>query len=107
MRKNSSPKSTHNQSVADAVVFGVWSKMMITGTKISAARALLGCSGQELATRGGVSYSTVQRAELTDGVPTLKATNLFALQRTLEDGGVIFLDAGEIRPGGVGVRLKV
>jgi hypothetical protein len=33
--------------------------------------------------------------------------NLLAIQRVLEDAGVIFLDPGAHRDDGVGVRLKV
>jgi len=33
--------------------------------------------------------------------------NLLAIQRVLEEAGVIFLDPGENREGGVGVRLWI
>jgi hypothetical protein len=46
-----------------------------------------------------------QRAEGTD-VPRMKTTNLLAIQRVLEEAGVVFLDPGENRDGGVGVRLR-
>ena len=78
---------------------------MLTGAQIRAGRALLGWSGVNLAKRAGVSYPTVQRAETADGVPRMKAPNLFAIQRALEEGGVVFLDPGENRDGGPGVRL--
>jgi transcriptional regulator with XRE-family HTH domain len=79
---------------------------MIGGAQIRAARALLGWTVAELATRARLSYATVQRAESAAGVPTTQAVNLFAIQQALEAGGVVFLDPGEHRDGGAGVRLK-
>jgi transcriptional regulator with XRE-family HTH domain len=85
--------------------------LMITGRQIRAGRGLLGWSTDDLAERAGVSYSTVQRAEKIDGVSTMRASNLLAIQRAMELGdgkgpGVIFQTAGENRPGGDGVRLR-
>jgi len=80
--------------------------LMITGAQIRAARALLGWSASDLAEKSGVSHSSIQRAEAIDGISTMRATNLFALQRALEDGGVIFIGAGDNRSGGDGVRLR-
>jgi hypothetical protein len=37
-------------------------------------------------------------------IPTILAQNLFRLQRTLEQAGVVFIDADA--SGGVGVRLR-
>jgi hypothetical protein len=37
------------------------------------------------------SYSSIQRAENIDGISSMRATNLYALQRALEDGGIIFV----------------
>lgn len=79
---------------------------MITGAHIRAARALVSWSAMTLAEKAGISYPTVQRAESTDDVPRMKTTNLLAIQRVLEGAGVIFLDPGESREGGVGVRLR-
>jgi hypothetical protein len=60
-----------------------------------------------LANRSGISYPTIQRAESVDGIPRLQAPNLAAIQRTLEDAGVVFLDDHELREGGPGVRLAL
>jgi ribosome-binding protein aMBF1 (putative translation factor) len=79
-------------------------RRMITGRQIRMARAALDWSAAELASRSGVSASSIQRAEAVDGVPTMKSTNLFKLQRALEIGGVMFVDADETA--GEGVRLR-
>ena len=79
---------------------------MLTGAHIRAARALVSWSAMTLAEKAGISYPTVQRAESTDDVPRMKTTNLLAIQRVLEEAGVVFLDPGESRDGGVGVRLR-
>jgi transcriptional regulator with XRE-family HTH domain len=80
---------------------------MVTGAQIRAARALIGWSATTLAERSGVSYPTIQRAEGVDGVPRMQAPNLAAIQRTLENAGVVFLDDGELREGGPGVRMAL
>jgi hypothetical protein len=36
----------------------------------------------------------------------MRSDNLVRLQRALEDAGVMFLDEGDVRPGGAGVRLR-
>jgi transcriptional regulator with XRE-family HTH domain len=79
---------------------------MINGPQIRAARALLAWSVTELARRAGLSYATVQRAERAAGIPATQAPNLFAIQRAIEDAGVVFLEPGENRSGGAGVRFR-
>ncbi len=56
-----------------------------------------------MATRSDLSERTIQRMEATEGVPVGLSKNLELVQRTLEDAGVIFIDADEEGPG---VRLK-
>lgn len=79
---------------------------MITGAQIRAARALLGWTSQHLAGRSGINYATISRAEQFDGVPSVRAPTLAALQSALERGGIVFLADGDNRPGGPGVRLR-
>lgn len=79
---------------------------MLTGSQIRAARALLKWSGRELAERCGVSYPALQRAEAVDDMPNMQTRNLAAIKAALETGGVIFLDRGDGRDGGPGVRLR-
>jgi DNA-binding transcriptional regulator YiaG len=106
MNENLSHMTPRPQSVALDVEFAHACVGMLTGAQIRAARALLGWSAQDLANRSGVSYSAVQRAEAADGVPSMRAPNLHTIQRSLEDGGVIFLTSGDNRPGGDGVRMR-
>lgn len=94
-----------NQTVVVADSVGRYG-LLITGAQIRAARGLLGWTAPQLAERAGLSYASIQRAENIDGISSMRATNLFAIQRALEDGGVIFLGAGDNRTGGDGVRLK-
>lgn len=64
--------------------------MMITGAQIRAGRAFAKLSANDLATRARIGRTTVVRAELVDGVPSTTAANLFAIQRALEEMGVVF-----------------
>jgi transcriptional regulator with XRE-family HTH domain len=77
---------------------------MITGGQIRAARALLRWGRDDLARRSGVSETAIWRAENVDTVPTMRADNLYKIERALEDGGVIFLDGDDVGPG---VRLRL
>jgi hypothetical protein len=81
---------------------------MLTGRQIRGARAMLGWSARELADRAGLSLSAIQRAEVSNDIPNMRAPNLNQVQRALEDGGITFFAAGETpRPGGVGMRLRI
>ena len=77
---------------------------MLTGAQIRAGRAILGWSAKELAARSGLSYATIQRAESSDAMPSMSAPRLAGLKATMEAGGLVFMDAGDMRPGGPGVR---
>ena len=80
---------------------------MLTGAQIRAARALLRWSMHDLAGKAEIGISTVQRMELSDGVPGASGKNLEAVQRALEEAGVEFLPAGiPIPPGPPGVRMR-
>jgi hypothetical protein len=70
--------------------------MMITGAQIRAGRAFAKLSASELAIRAKVGRATVVRAELVDGVPSTTAANLFAIQRALEEIGVVFGPDGSV-----------
>jgi transcriptional regulator with XRE-family HTH domain len=76
---------------------------MITGDQMRAARALLRWSAKKLAEMSGVSLPTIQRMEMAKGVPSGLSRNLEAVERTLENAGIIFIDENG---GGPGVRLR-
>ena len=65
------------------------------------ARMVLGWSARKLARVAGVSAHTVANFECGEGA--LKASTVEVIQRTLENAGVIFIDAND---GGPGARLR-
>ena len=73
---------------------------MISSGQLRGARALLGLSQGEVATRAGVSVPTVKRAE-GDGEIRVSDKATQAIQRALEAAGVEFTNGGQ-----PGVRLK-
>ena len=80
---------------------------MLTAEQIKAARALVDWSQPKLAEASGLSMPTIRRMEGPLGPGRSTAVNVDAVQRALEGAGVVFLEAGEVRQGGPGVRLKV
>lgn len=79
---------------------------MLTAEQIRAARALVDWSQPKLAEASGLSMPTIRRMEGLLGPGRSTAVNVDAVQRALEDAGVVFLEAGEVKQGGPGVRLK-
>lgn len=77
---------------------------MLTAAQIRAARALVDWSGPRLAAETGLSLPTIRRMESALGPGRSAADNVNAVQKALEDAGVIFLVADAA--GGPGVRLK-
>ena len=78
---------------------------MVTAGQIRAARALLGWSGAQLAAAAGVSLQTIRRMEGDVGPGRSTAANVHAVQKTLEDAGVVFIPSAA-DGAGPGVRLK-
>lgn len=77
---------------------------MISSSQVRAAKALLRWSGEDLASKSGVSLSTIRRVEASEGVPeSQNVKTLMLIKKALEDGGVEFIGSAEDRPG---VRLK-
>jgi transcriptional regulator with XRE-family HTH domain len=75
----------------------------ITGAQIRAARALIRWTAEDLAREAALGVATIRRAEASDGPLQMTASNLAAVQRTLEAAGVEFIFENG---GGQGVRLR-
>ena len=89
--------------IAD-VATPVYMPCMITPAQIRAARALVGWKQSELAAASGVSEVSIKNIER--GVTDPRSKTLAALQAALLEKGVVFLDPGDTRDGGHGVRLR-
>jgi transcriptional regulator with XRE-family HTH domain len=77
---------------------------MMTGAQIRAARALIGWKQSELAEQSGVSEISIKNIER--GATDPRASTLQALQDAFDRAGVVFLESGDTRSGGLGLRLK-
>ena len=75
---------------------------LTTVEQLRAARALLGWSQTELASRAGLSLPTVKRVECGFG-PNVSAEARLKLQHALEAAGLEFLDENGA---GLGVRFR-
>ncbi len=75
---------------------------MITSAQVRAARALLRWSSEDLSKASGIGGATIRRLEVQDGVPSVHAKTLQAIQAALEAAGIEFLGSPDDRPG---VRL--
>lgn len=79
----------------------------MTGEQIRAARSLLGWTANDLATKSGVSYPTVQRLDSTKGKLSGRHDTIEAIRSALSGGGVQFLESGDVATGpGVALRLR-
>jgi predicted transcriptional regulator len=76
--------------------------LSIAVEQIRGGRALLGWSQTTLAERAGMSLPTVKRVEAESG-PRVSEVARMRLRRTLESGGIEFIDENG---GGPGVRLR-
>jgi transcriptional regulator with XRE-family HTH domain len=77
---------------------------MITRAQIRAARALIGWTQTDLAQASGISQVAIKNLER--GATDPRASTLTSIQDALDQAGVMFLEPGDTRDGGVGVRLK-
>jgi len=77
---------------------------MITRAQIRAARALIGWTQIDLAQASGISQVAIKNLER--GVTDPRVSTLISIQDALDQAGVMFLEPGDTRDGGAGVRLK-
>lgn len=75
---------------------------MLEPIQVKLARVALGLGVRELAEAADIAPSTITRFE--SGKGGMQARTLDKIQRVLERGGIVFIDADT--DGGVGVRLK-
>jgi predicted transcriptional regulator len=78
--------------------------LMLTAGQLRAARALLDWKQSDLAKASGVAEVTIKKIERGGIDP--RASTLDALQRAFDKAGVVFLEPGDVRDGGPGLRLK-
>jgi transcriptional regulator with XRE-family HTH domain len=75
---------------------------VVTNEQLRAARALLGLSQTEVASRADLSVPTIKRLEGGFG-PKVSDEAREKLQKTLEAAGIVFIDENG---GGAGVRFR-
>lgn len=78
--------------------------IVITPAQIRAARSLVGWSQKELAGHCGLSEIAIKNIERGRSDP--RSSTLAAIIKAFDEAGVVFLQAGDMRGGGAGVRLK-
>ena len=80
---------------------------MITAAQMRAARALAGIDQKTLAERAGVSLTTIQRMEASEGVVRGVVDTLVKVIQALDEAGVELIGENQSSErGGRGVRLK-
>jgi transcriptional regulator with XRE-family HTH domain len=81
-----------------------YTRKVITPRLVRAARQLLGWTQGDLAKAAGLSIVSIKDFE-RDAIDP-RASTLLKIEQAFDRAGVVFLDAGDVRPGGPGVRLK-
>jgi transcriptional regulator with XRE-family HTH domain len=81
---------------------------LITAAQLRAARALLGLEQRALAEAAGLSLTTIQRMEASEGVVRGNVDSLMKLIHALEEAGIELIGEGSSSAGGGrGVRLRI
>lgn len=76
---------------------------MITSGQIKAARALVGWTARDLASKAEIGFSTLIRLESANGVPAGNIKTIDAVKKALEQAGVEFTGTPDSQ---AGVRWK-
>lgn len=77
---------------------------VIKPAQVRAARALLNWRQRDLAEASGVSEIAIKKLEREISDP--RTSTLAAIERAFNRAGVVFLDDGDVRSGGAGVRFE-
>jgi transcriptional regulator with XRE-family HTH domain len=77
---------------------------VITPAQIRAARALLGWNQIQLAAAAGLTEITIK--DLERGLANPRDSTVDRLLTAFDEAGVVFFEAGEVKDGGPGLRLK-
>jgi predicted transcriptional regulator len=77
---------------------------MITVDQIRAARGLIGWTQQDLARHANMTLRQI--GDIERGTLDPRASQLAAIEAAFDQAGVLFLEVGDTRNGGRGVRLK-
>ena len=77
--------------------------VMISPAQIRAARALVGWKQSDLATASGLAEISIKNIER--GATDPRSSTLNAIQEAFTRAGLVFLDPGDTRDGGAGVRF--
>lgn len=81
-----------------------YSEQVITKGQIRAARALIGWRQSDLADASGVSEISIKNIER--GSTDARGSTLTKIQTAFAKAGVVFLESGDTRDGGPGIRFK-
>ncbi|MBX3476238.1 MAG: helix-turn-helix transcriptional regulator [Brevundimonas sp.] len=77
--------------------------VVVSPAQLRAARGLLNWSVSQLAEATGLAMNTVRKAENARDYMSVYKPNAQLLRKTLEDEGVVFIDADDM---GAGARLR-
>jgi DNA-binding XRE family transcriptional regulator len=87
-----------------AQILSDYPRKVITPRQVRAARQILSWTQSDLAKAAGLSIISIKDFER--GAVDPRASTLDKIELAFDTAGIVFLSAGDVRPGGEGVRLK-